>query len=50
MSVSLCPDTAGYCQPELVEIFEKLVFHAAKYKHITGRFLPIFGELGEIFG
>ncbi len=35
--------------PALVEIFEELVFDAAKYKHVTGRYLPIFGELGELF-
>lgn len=35
--------------PELVEMFEELVYDAAKYKYITGRYLPIFGELGELF-
>ena len=35
--------------PILVEIFEDLVYNAAYYKHHTGRYLPIFGELGEIF-
>jgi len=36
-------------EPELVEIFESLVYDAAWYKQHTGRYLPIFGELGEIF-
>lgn len=35
--------------PALVEIFEDLVWNAANYKHITGRYLPVFGELGELF-
>ena len=35
--------------PELVEIFEDLVQVAQNYKDITGRYLSIFGELGELF-
>ena len=35
--------------PQLIEIFETLVYDAAWYKNHTGRYLPIFGELGEIF-
>ena len=35
--------------PALVEMFEILVYDAACYKQLTGRYLPIFGELGEIF-
>jgi hypothetical protein len=34
---------------ELVEIFEELVYNAARYKNITGHYLQIFGELGELF-
>lgn len=34
---------------ELINIFETLVDDAIQYKHITGRYLPIFGELGELF-
>ena len=34
---------------ELIEIFEKLIDDAIDYKEITGRFLPIYGELGELF-
>jgi len=34
---------------ELVSVFEELVFNAVAYKEITGRYLPIFGELGELF-
>lgn len=35
--------------PEIVEIFEELVETATNYKEITGRYLPVFGELGELF-
>ncbi len=38
-----CPSVA------LVHIFEDLVNVAADYKYITGRYLPVFGELGELF-
>ena len=34
---------------ELIQVFEELVAVAADYKDITGRYLPVFGELGEIF-
>lgn len=34
---------------ELIEVFDELVETAIKYKEATGRFLPIFGELGEIY-
>ncbi|TDF42520.1 hypothetical protein EYS14_06030 [Alteromonadaceae bacterium M269] len=34
---------------ELILVFEELVANAADYKSITGRYLPIFGELGELF-
>ncbi len=34
---------------ELIRVFEELVDVAMDYKHITGRYLPVFGELGEIF-
>ncbi len=33
----------------LIHIFETLVDDAFNYKQITGRYLPIFGELGELF-
>jgi len=36
-------------EPAIVEMFEQLVYDAANYKFITGRYLPIFGELGELF-
>lgn len=36
-------------RPELLAIFEELVESAAKYKKVTGRHLPILGELGELF-
>lgn len=34
---------------DLIHIFETLVDDAFNYKQITGRYLPIFGELGELF-
>ena len=34
---------------EIVEIFEELVETATSYKEVTGRYLPVFGELGELF-
>ena len=34
---------------ELLKLFEDLVENAEIYHNITGRYLPIFGELGEIF-
>jgi len=34
---------------ELVQVFEDLVDVASEYKELTGRYLPVFGELGEIF-
>ncbi len=35
--------------PELLRLFEELVEAAMKYKKVTGRQLPILGELGELF-
>ena len=34
---------------ELTEMFYELVDTAIKYKELTGRYLPIFGELGELY-
>lgn len=34
---------------DLINIFEELVYYAVRYKEITGRYLPLFGELGELF-
>jgi hypothetical protein len=34
---------------DLVAIFDELVDVAVNYKDITGRYLPVFGELGEIY-
>ncbi len=34
---------------QLLQLFEDLVDNAEMYHNITGRHLPIFGELGEIF-
>ena len=35
--------------PELVEIFDSLVLSAESYHHKTGRYLQIWGELGEVY-
>lgn len=35
--------------PEIIQIFEELVDTATNYRDVTGRFLPVFGELGELF-
>lgn len=34
---------------ELIEMFDELVDTAIRYKGLTGRYLPIFGELGELY-
>lgn len=34
---------------ELIRVFEELVYTAVYYKDATGRYLPVFGELGELF-
>jgi len=36
--------------PELFRVFQNLVDTARDYKETTGRYLPVFGELGELFG
>jgi hypothetical protein len=36
--------------PDLVQIFEDLIGIAIDYKQVSGRDLPVYGELGEIFG
>jgi hypothetical protein len=42
---------AGCSQPdpELVMIFERLVENATSYHALTGRYLQIWGELGELY-
>jgi hypothetical protein len=45
----MLPKQYRHVSPELLTIFEELVELAAKYKRITGRHLPILGELGELF-
>ncbi len=42
-------ETHRKVNPELLAIFEELVGAAMKYKALTGRHLPILGELGELF-
>jgi len=34
---------------ELIEVFDELVDTAIRYKEVTDRYLPIFGELGELY-
>jgi hypothetical protein len=34
---------------ELLDIFDRLVEIATEYKELTGRYLPLFGELGELY-
>lgn len=34
---------------ELLDMFERLVEVAINYKDLTGRYLPLFGELGELY-
>lgn len=34
---------------ELIEMFDDLVENAIRYKDLTGRYLPVFGELGELY-
>jgi hypothetical protein len=41
----VCPQD----DPELVMIFESLVENAMSYHELTGRYLQIWGELGELY-
>jgi hypothetical protein len=34
---------------ETIEVFYNLVEVAREYKEVTGRYLPLFGELGELY-
>ena len=36
-------------EPELIDLFDRLVEVASEYKIKTGRYLPLFGELGELY-
>jgi len=36
-------------EPEVVEVFERLVEVAVDYKGATGKYLQIWGELGELY-
>jgi hypothetical protein len=38
-----------HASPGLVEVFEALIGAAMDYKSITGRYLQIWGELGELY-
>jgi hypothetical protein len=39
----------SHASPELVGIFQRLVETAASYRDLTGRYLQIWGELGELY-
>ncbi len=45
----LLPKDHRKVRPEILEVFGELVEAAAKYKKLTGRHLPVLGELGELF-
>ena len=34
---------------EILDIFEHLIDVASEYKELTGRYLPLWGELGELY-
>jgi hypothetical protein len=36
-------------EPELVILFQELLYMAQHYQNVAGRYLPVFGELGELF-
>ena len=42
-------ETGQQSDPEIIMIFENLVDNAAAYHDITGRYLQIWGELGELY-
>jgi hypothetical protein len=41
--------TCSQVDPELLMIFESMVENAALYHELTGRYLQIWGELGELY-
>ena len=43
------PTVCPQADPELVMIFESLVENAMSYYTLTGRYLQIWGELGELY-
>lgn len=42
-------ETYPHVDPELAMLFEELVENAKTYHHLTGRYLQIWGELGELY-
>jgi hypothetical protein len=38
-----------HANQEMIDVFENLVDVAMDYKRVTGRYLPLFGELGELY-
>lgn len=45
----VCEEEPSPPDPELVVIFESLVENAMAYHELTGRYLQIWGELGELY-
>ena len=43
------PEVSPQKDPKLVEIFKNLVDNAKSYHTLTGRYLQIWGELGELY-
>lgn len=43
------PASCAHDDPELLMIFESLVESAMSYHELTGRYLQIWGELGELY-
>jgi len=42
-------EEAPHADPELIAVFERLVETVASYRTLTGRYLQIWGELGELY-
>ena len=38
-----------HANQEIIDVFDNLVDVAVDYKRVTGRYLPLFGELGELY-
>ena len=43
------PTVCPQADPEIVMIFERLIENAMSYHTLTGRYLQIWGELGELY-
>ena len=42
-------ETFPEAPPEIIDLFDTLVDIALEYREVTGRYLPLFGELGELY-